>query len=182
MTTIPPQETPEPALDPLDENAAGDRLVLAKNGWVRFDVGELVIRLRPPFFGELSKLRGRMEAISDEIADASDEVASIADELEAENARMEESDLDDRARMKARREAMRRSSKVARDLTQAQEALWLGWWAMVIETLAVDTDAESKSWLEAVADDHGRLPAWAAVAGPAMRVLTHWRQGPLARG
>lgn len=186
--TAPTLRADQPDTDDPLADLAGEAVTLYGKGWARLTFqtseGEFVeARLRPPLFGEYKRLRGAMDAITEEVADMTDGIAAVADRIEADAKDMDEDEaLTDRERTKRRRALQRESAREAKALNEKQEALWLGWWAQTITALCVDTAAKVRSTVDEAVADHDRLPPYMAAGGTAMRLLGHWRAGPLGRG
>lgn len=190
MTTTEPQPTPADPDDWVPDDAGGDGIALGGKGWVRLaltdDNGSTAwVRMRPPFFGEYKSARLRMEQISETLAPFTDEAAAEADAMEAEakaDAEAAEAGaLSEREKSDRRRARQRRDAEAARKVTREQERLWLEWWADTLQALVVPADRKAIVFLDGT-EGQDRLPPYMASGGTAMRVLAHWRAGPLGRG
>ncbi len=176
MTTTEPETPPTEA--PAGEET-GDGLRLVTTGWVRCTVGGALYRLRPPFFGEMKRLRMSLEEIQDHLAEASTEAEGIAMRLiDQANATLQGDGAKvDQADRLVQTKALRRESTMAgRALTELRESLMFGWWDDVFRVLCVDL--AKVDWL----DDPDRHPSWMTNASLPASVVGHWRQPPLGHG
>lgn len=178
MTT----ETPTPE-DDTWADGAGEEVRLAPNGKVRLQIGEHRIPLDAPNTGQFRTLRIMAEDISLSVETQADEAAARAEAMRAElEAMAADEEMSDEERDRRSRALNREAVRAGRALTQAQEPLWLEWWAKALEMLAGPTPKKVKDAVAEMIGDHDLLPPYMAAQSTALRVMAHWRAGPLGRG
>lgn len=190
--------------DPEPEQG-DDSLVLVKNGFVRWrgvkadgTPGD-TITLRRPTFGELREIRLALEENEDRAAATRHEAEGATLRHEAHSLRIDrrtraihkalgtfdqadaDPDLDEAGvdKLLAELEELRAQGKAmtdegraaARKIRHETEEIRLEWLRSVTERLAIDDLPDDLDW-----------PGWAADPSIVQRLMTHWRNTPLARG
>lgn len=171
-----------------EDGEAEESISYVANGWIRCVIGGVRHRLRRPLFGELKKLRINLEAQQDELTalrqgielsgnQRGKMVAALEAKMVAVQGRMETEELTDELLAEHRALIERKHALVAeatvdsRKLMHAADDLREVWFALVFETLGVDTPKAPGDW-----------PSWIADSNVPAEFMAHWRSVPLGHG
>lgn len=185
MTDMPPQ-TPPAAPVPFEPSSGAIEFV--HNGIMRLHFpdggdGELVIRVRRPFLGELKSIRLELEDIRDDLAVLAATTAAaghaMREEATALSDRLGDGDITPEEHAEQLREIRARDRASAQIMDDTRDDRTLEWWARILT--GVEQPSRAGLALDPVPDVMS-YPAWILDPRLPQLVLNHWRQLPSGPG